>query len=159
MKSELLATLRKTLHQHQSPYPLLEKIVNKKGLQHLAENVFWNLEAEDLKICVTQIDVDYYSIFKSRSRIFIEYSSNIEWPKKQIFCKEINSKLISFLKCQIKKCISIVFPRNFHKVIGTFKTFLEKLKKNNFFFRKSAEIYPKMDNFTMKKYLTNTVEY
>ena len=82
MKSELLATLRKTLHQHQSPYPLLEKIVNKKGLQHLAENVFWNLEAEDLKICVTQIDVDYYSIFKSRSRIFIEYSSNIEWPKK-----------------------------------------------------------------------------
>ena len=50
-----------------------------------------------------------------------------------IFCKEINSKLISFLKCQIKKCISIVFPRNFHKVVGTFKTFSEKLKTNNFF--------------------------
>ena len=63
------------------------------------------------------------------------------------------------MKCQIKKCISIVFPRNFHKVIGTFKTFLEKLKKINFFFRKSAEIYPKMDNFTMKKYSANTVEY
>ena len=29
----------------------MEKIVNNKGLQHLAENVFWNLEAEDLKIC------------------------------------------------------------------------------------------------------------
>ena len=82
MKSELLATLRKTLHHpfemslhfldklHRFHHKMkLEKIVNNKGLQHLAENVFWNLEAEDLKICVTQIDVDYYSIFKSRSRI------------------------------------------------------------------------------------------
>ena len=66
MKSEILATLRKTLHQQSAPYPLkmslhfldklhrfhhkMEKIVNNKGLQHLAENVFWNLEAEDLKI-------------------------------------------------------------------------------------------------------------
>ena len=35
----------------------------------------------------------------------------------------------------------------------------EKLKKKNYFVGKSAEISPKMNNFTMKKYLTNTVEY
>ena len=63
MKPELLATLRKTLHHpfemslhfldklHRFHHKMkLEKIVNNKGLQHLAENVFWNLEAEDLKI-------------------------------------------------------------------------------------------------------------
>ena len=68
-------------------------------------------------------------------------------------------KFISFLKCQIKKCISIVFPTNFHIAVGTFKTFLGKIEKKIFFVRKSAEISPKMNNFTMKKYLTNTVEY
>ena len=29
----------------------MEKIINNPGLQHLAEKVFWNLGAEDLKIC------------------------------------------------------------------------------------------------------------
>ena len=68
-------------------------------------------------------------------------------------------KFISFLKCQIKKCISIVFPTNFHIAVGTFKTLLWKIEKKNYFVGKSAEISPKMNNFTMKKYLTNTVEY
>ena len=68
-------------------------------------------------------------------------------------------KFISFLKCQIKKCISIVFPTNFHIAVGTFKTFLGKIEKEIFLVRKSAEISPKMNNFTMKKYSTNTVEY
>ena len=29
----------------------MEKIVGNPGFQHLAENIFWNLDAEDLKIC------------------------------------------------------------------------------------------------------------
>ena len=29
----------------------LEKILNNPGFQHLAENIFWNLDYEDLKIC------------------------------------------------------------------------------------------------------------
>ena len=29
----------------------MEKIFSNPGLQHLAEKVFWNLDAEDLKIC------------------------------------------------------------------------------------------------------------
>ena len=29
----------------------LEKILNNPGLQHLAENIFWNLNVEHLKIC------------------------------------------------------------------------------------------------------------
>ena len=29
----------------------METIFNNPGLQHLAEEVFWNLNAEDLKIC------------------------------------------------------------------------------------------------------------
>ena len=29
----------------------MEKIINNTGLQHLAENIFWNLQVEDLKIC------------------------------------------------------------------------------------------------------------
>ena len=42
---------------------------------------------------------------------------------------------------------------------GTFKTFLGKIEKKIYFVGKSAEISPKMNNFTMKKYSTNTVEY
>ena len=30
---------------------ILEKIFNNPGLQHLAENIFWNLDIEDLNIC------------------------------------------------------------------------------------------------------------
>ena len=29
----------------------MDTIINNPGLQHLVENVFWNLEVEDLKIC------------------------------------------------------------------------------------------------------------
>ena len=29
----------------------MEKIISNPGLQHLAEKVFWDLSAEDLKIC------------------------------------------------------------------------------------------------------------
>ena len=29
----------------------MEKIITNTGLQHLAENVFWNLHIKDLKIC------------------------------------------------------------------------------------------------------------
>ena len=29
----------------------MEKIIKNPGLQHLAEEVFWNLDVEDLKIC------------------------------------------------------------------------------------------------------------
>ena len=29
----------------------MEKIIGNPGFQHLAEKVFWNLDAEDLKIC------------------------------------------------------------------------------------------------------------
>ena len=30
---------------------ILEKFFNNPGLQHLAENIFWNLDIKDLKIC------------------------------------------------------------------------------------------------------------
>ena len=30
---------------------LMEEILRNPGLQHLAEEVFWNLDVEDLKIC------------------------------------------------------------------------------------------------------------
>ena len=29
----------------------MEKIIRNPGLQHLAEEVFWNLNVEDLKVC------------------------------------------------------------------------------------------------------------
>ena len=29
----------------------MEKIITNPGLQHLAENIFWNLDVEHLKIC------------------------------------------------------------------------------------------------------------
>ena len=29
----------------------METITNNPGLQHIAENVFWNLDVKDLKIC------------------------------------------------------------------------------------------------------------
>jgi hypothetical protein len=41
----------------------MKKIISNPGLQHLAENVFWNLDNEDLKICA-QIDQSWKQILK-----------------------------------------------------------------------------------------------
>ena len=42
----------------------MEKIVCSPGLQHLVEKVFWNLDAEDLKICA-QINQSCKQILKN----------------------------------------------------------------------------------------------
>ena len=42
----------------------MEKIVGNPGLQHLAENVFWNLDVEDLKLCA-QINLGCNQILKN----------------------------------------------------------------------------------------------
>ena len=42
----------------------MEKIINNPGLQHLAENVFWNLVVEDLKLCA-QINLGCNQILKN----------------------------------------------------------------------------------------------
>ena len=41
----------------------MEKIFSNPGLQHLAENIFWNLDVKDLKICV-MINQSCNQIFK-----------------------------------------------------------------------------------------------
>ena len=45
---QLPRSIYKLEHQLSST---MEKIMNNPGLQHLAENIFWNLHVEDLKIC------------------------------------------------------------------------------------------------------------
>ena len=52
----------------------------------------------------------------------------------------------------------VYFQQIFYIAVGTFKTLLGKIEKKFFFVRKSVET-PKMNNFTMKKYSMNTVEY
>ena len=57
-----------------------------------------------------------------------------------------------------KKVYFCSISNKFSHKVGTFKTFLGKIEKKIFFVKKSAKT-PKMNNVTMKKYLTNTVKY
>ena len=42
----------------------METIISHPGLQHVAENIFWNLDFEDLKICA-QINQTCKQILKN----------------------------------------------------------------------------------------------
>ena len=50
----------------------MEKIISNPGLQHLAEEVFWNLDIQDLYVC-TQINQSCKQILENP----------IFWPKKK----------------------------------------------------------------------------
>ena len=60
----------------------MEKIINNPGLQHLAENIFLNLNSEDLKQCQL--------INQSASKIL---ENPLFWMKKLIQSEQMNERL------------------------------------------------------------------
>ena len=78
--------------------------MNNKGLQHLAENVFWNLEAEDLKICA-QINqsckqILKYPIFCLSKFEHLSKKNQRDWLKVFQSVKDYDKgiEIISYLK-------------------------------------------------------------
>ena len=94
-----------------------------------------------------------FNFQKSKSDTIAEYSSNIEYPKKQIFLDNFWPQGQFFFKCQIQKYftsnISFKIARIKSKSVKTLKIFL-KCWKNKFSFRNLADIYQKMGNFMTK---------
>ena len=71
----------------------MEKIMNNPGLQHLAENVFWNLDVEDLKICaqINQSCKQILQIKEESIRLDQSYSIGEELSPRN--CYHVLSKM------------------------------------------------------------------
>ena len=87
----------------------MEKIVSNPGLQHLAENVFWNLNIEDLKICA-QINQSCKQILENpmfwlRKFEYLSKESQKEWVKiiQSVKNSDYEKIIISYLQWNLKK--------------------------------------------------------
>ena len=87
----------------------MEKIINNSGLQHLAENVFWNLDAEDLKLCA-QINQSCKKILQNPMfclRKFEQLSTQNrkDWIKviQSVTNSDKGIAIISYLKWKMKR--------------------------------------------------------
>ena len=87
----------------------MEAIFNNPGLKHLAEEVFWNLNAEDLKICA-QINQSCKQILKKpifclRKFKGLSEKNKNEWIKviQSVNNCEKGIAIISYLKWNLKK--------------------------------------------------------
>ena len=88
---------------------ILEKFFNNPGLQHLAENIFWNLEIKDLKICA-QINQSCKLILQNPMFCLMKFE-HMSIKNKNDWIKVIQSvknsdkgiAIISYLKWNLKK--------------------------------------------------------
>ena len=87
----------------------MEKIITNPGLQHLAENIFWNLDVEHLKICglINQSCQQILDnpMFWLRKFVGLSKANQKDWIK--IIQLEKNSEkkgaIIAYLKWNLKK--------------------------------------------------------
>ena len=81
----------------------METIIKNPGIQHLAENVFWNLNVEDLKICA-QINQSCKQILEN-PMFWLKKFRNIakenykDWIKAIKLEKNSDKKRLSCLIC------------------------------------------------------------
>ena len=94
----------------------MEKIINNPGLQHLAENVLWNLDVEDLKMCA-QINQScklllQNPIFCLRKFEHLSKENQKDWIKVIHSVKNYENgiAIISYLQWNLKKEASIDLP-------------------------------------------------
>ena len=87
----------------------MEKIINNPGLQHLAENIFWNLDVKDLKICA-QINQSCKQILQNpifclRKFEHLSKENQKDWIKilKEVKNSEKIHAIISYLQWNLKK--------------------------------------------------------
>ena len=87
----------------------MEKIITNPGLQHLAENIFWNLNVEDLKICriINQSCKQILDnpMFWLRKFEHLSKANQKDWIK--VITSETNSEkkraIIAYLQWNLKK--------------------------------------------------------
>ena len=110
----------------------MDKIISNPGLQHLAENVFWNLDLENLKICAdikqSCKQILQNPIFCVRKFECLSKSNQTDWIKAIQLVKNSDKgiAIISYLQWNLKKdaladlpCYkSPVVQDNFRKKIG-----------------------------------------
>ena len=94
----------------------MEKIINNPGLQHLAENVLWNLDVEDLKMCA-QINQSCKLILQNpffclRKFEHLSRENQKDWIKVIHSVKNSDKgvAIISYLRWNLKKEASIDLP-------------------------------------------------
>ena len=87
----------------------MEKIISNPGLQHLAENVFLNLDIEDLKIC-GQINQSCKQILEEpkfwlKKFKCLSEKNQKDWIKaiKQVKSLDERNAIISYLQWNLKK--------------------------------------------------------
>ena len=87
----------------------MEKIIRNPGLQHLAENVFWNLDVEDLKRCA-QINQSCKLILQNPIYCLSKFEhlsteNQKDWIKVIQSVKNTDKEkyIISYLKWNLKK--------------------------------------------------------
>ena len=87
----------------------MEKIIKNPGLQHLAEEVFWNLDVEDLKICA-QINQSCKQILQNPIFCLSKFEhlskeNQNEWIKVIQSVKNLDEGIavISYVKWNLKK--------------------------------------------------------
>ena len=86
----------------------METITNNPGLQHIAENVFWDLDVKDLKICA-QINQSCKQIlddamFSLRKFVCLSKTSQEEWVKliQSVKSSNYENVIISYLQWKLK---------------------------------------------------------
>ena len=94
----------------------MDKIIMNSGLQHLAENVFWNLDIDDLKVCA-QINqscklILQNPIFCLRKFEHLSKENQKDWIKVIHSVKNYENgiAIISYLQWNLKKEASIDLP-------------------------------------------------
>ena len=127
-KSEQNCTIKIFLKQHsqitfcfttdtlQYKYSKMEKIISNPGLQYLTEKVFWDLSAEDLKICA-QINqsckhILQNPIFGLRKFKGLSKKNRNDWIKgiQSVKNSDKGIAIISYLKWNLKKEVLVDIP-------------------------------------------------
>ena len=120
----------------------MEKIINNPGLQHLAENVFWNLDVENLKQCA-QINYSCKQILQNplfclRKFNGLSKENQNEWIKviQSVKNSDEGIAVIFYLKWNLKKdklvdlpCYSIPDIQNDFRNTVRMRIYLMKKKK------------------------------
>ena len=120
----------------------MEKIIKKPGLQHLAEEVFWNLDVEDLKICA-QINQSCKQILQNPIFCLSKFEhlskkNKNEWIKviQSVKNSDEGIAVIFYLKWNLKKdklvdlpCYSIPDIQNDFRNTVRMRIYLMKKKK------------------------------
>ena len=98
----------------------MENIITNPGLQHLAEEVFWNLDFEDLKICA-QINLSCKQILQNpifclRKYEHLTKKNKEDWIKaiQSVKNSDIGIVIISCLKWNLKE--KVLNPPCYHHI-------------------------------------------